>query len=133
MTQVWSEDAKVTPVTVLKVVEDDVDFNTLKELTVVNVRGVSKGKGFQGVVKRHGFAGGPASHGHKHNLRTPGSIGATDPQRVFPGRKMPGQTGRQGITIKNLKVIEVIPEEKSILVKGAVPGMKGSNLYILTG
>lgn len=93
---------------------------------LVAVSAVSKGKGFQGVVKRHGFRGGPGSHGMKNTLRTPGSIGATGPQRVFKGLRMAGRMGGDRITVKNLKVIAVNKEENIILVRGAVPGRRGT-------
>lgn len=93
---------------------------------MVLVSAVSKGKGFQGVVKRHGFRGGPASHGMKNTHRTPGSIGATGPQRVFKGLRMAGRMGSDRITVKNLKVMAVNAEENLLLVRGAVPGRKGT-------
>lgn len=96
----------------------------------VEVIGWSKGKGFQGVVKRHRFRGGPASHGHKDNLRMPGSIGAGGVQRVFKGMRMAGHMGDAQITVKNLEIIEVHPEENELLIKGAVPGARGSLLII---
>lgn len=92
----------------------------------VAVSAVSKGKGFQGVVKRHNFRGGPASHGQKHSLREPGSIGATGPARVFKGTKMAGRMGSDRVTVKNLQVIQVNPEENLLLIKGAIPGRKGT-------
>lgn len=92
----------------------------------VIVSAVSKGKGFQGVVKRHGFAGGRASHGQKHSLREPGSIGATGPARVFKGTKMAGRMGGERVTVKNLTVLQVNPEENLLLIKGAVPGRRGT-------
>jgi large subunit ribosomal protein L3 len=98
----------------------------------VSVTGVSKGKGFQGVVKRHNFKGGPASHGHKDQLRMPGSIGATGPQKVFKGTKMAGRMGGDQITVENLEVIEVRPEENEIYLKGAVPGARNGLLMIKT-
>jgi large subunit ribosomal protein L3 len=96
----------------------------------VEVTGWSKGKGFQGVVKRHGFHGSPASHGHKDQLRMPGSIGATDAARVFKGTRMAGHMGASQITVKNLEIVEVNPEENELLIKGAVPGAKGGLLVI---
>lgn len=96
----------------------------------VEVIGWSKGKGFQGVVKRHQFRGGPASHGHKDNLRMPGSIGAGGVQRVFKGMRMGGHMGDAQVTIKNLEIVEVHPETNEILIKGAVPGARGSLLVI---
>jgi large subunit ribosomal protein L3 len=96
----------------------------------VHVRGLSKGKGFSGVVKRWGFSGGKATHGSRSH-RIPGSIGAcATPGRVQKGRKMPGRMGNQNVTIKNLKVIDVRPEMDLILVKGAVPGATNSFLEI---
>jgi len=98
----------------------------------VDVQGISKGKGFQGVVKRHHFRGGPASHGHKDNLRMPGSIGAGGIQRVFKGMRMGGRMGGDQVTIKNLEIVEVDAEKGIIAVKGAVPGAYGTEL-VLTG
>ena len=109
------------------------DKFTVKVFTIgdkVEVTGWSKGKGFQGVVKRHRFRGGPASHGHKDNLRMPGSIGAGGVQRVFKGMRMAGHMGDAQITVKNLEIVEVRPEENELLIKGAVPGAKGSLLII---
>lgn len=97
----------------------------------IDVIGSSKGRGFQGVVKRHGFHGSPASHGHKDQLRMPGSIGAGGVQRVFKGMKMAGRMGNETVTVKNLKVAEV--REGGILaIKGAVPGARNSILKIRT-
>lgn len=98
----------------------------------VQVTGMSKGKGFQGVVKRHGFAGGPASHGHKDNLRMPGSIGAGGVQRVFKNMRMGGHMGVDQVTVKNLEVVEVHPEAHELFIKGAVPGARNGLLYIST-
>jgi large subunit ribosomal protein L3 len=98
----------------------------------VFVVGRSKGKGFQGVVKRHGFGGvGQSTHGQHNRLRAPGSIGAASyPARVFKGMRMAGQTGNKQVTIENLEVLKVLPEDGLIVVKGAVPGPKGSTLVI---
>ena len=98
----------------------------------VDVTGISKGKGFQGVVKRHGFAGvGQATHGQHNRLRAPGSIGAASyPARVFKGMKMAGQTGNENVTVQNLKVVKVITEKNLIVLKGCVPGHKNSYLAI---
>ncbi len=93
---------------------------------IITVSAVSKGKGFQGVVKRYNFLGGPASHGMKNTLRTPGSIGATGPQRVFKGTRMAGRMGSDRVTVKNLKVLQVNTKENMLLVSGAVPGRKGT-------
>ncbi len=98
----------------------------------VRVIGTSKGKGFQGVVKRWGFHGSPASHGHKDQLRMPGSIGATGPARVFKGMKMGGHMGNAQITSKWLEVVKVDLEDNCIYVKGSVPGARNGILYIMT-
>lgn len=95
----------------------------------VDVVGTSKGRGFQGVVKRHHFRGGPASHGHKDNLRMPGSIGAGGVQRVFKGMRMGGHMGDEQITIKNLSIVGIDPENHILQIKGALPG--GRNGLIL--
>jgi len=107
-----------------------VDF--FEENSFVDITGISKGKGFQGVVKRHGFGGvGQATHGQHNRLRAPGSIGAASyPARVFKGMRMAGRTGGDRVKVENLKVIKVIPENNLILVKGSVPGAKGSYLII---
>jgi large subunit ribosomal protein L3 len=97
---------------------------------IVDVTGVSKGKGFQGVVKRHHFAGGPRTHGHKDNARMPGSIGAGGNQHVIKGTRMGGHMGDDRITVKNLEVIEVDAEKNEIAVKGAVPGARGAVLML---
>lgn len=98
----------------------------------VDVVGTSKGKGFQGVVKRHGFSGvGDSTHGQHNRLRAPGSLGASSwPARVFKGMHMAGRTGGERVTIENLQVIKVIPEHHLVLVKGSVPGAKGSIVII---
>ena len=98
----------------------------------VDVIGTSKGKGFQGVVKRHGFAGvGGTTHGQHNRLRHPGSLGASSwPSRVFKGMRMAGRTGGERVTVQNLKVIKVIPEHNLVLIKGSVPGAKGSIVII---
>lgn len=96
----------------------------------VHVTGTSKGKGFAGVVKRHGFRGGRASHG-SHFHRAPGSIGqAATPSRVFKGQRMPGRMGGETVTVRNLEVVQVDAEQNLLLVKGAVPGGKNSILMI---
>ena len=98
----------------------------------VDVTGISKGKGFQGVVKRHGFGGvGQATHGQHNRLRKPGSIGAcSTPARVFKGMRMGGRMGGDRVTVENLEVLKVIPENNLLLVKGSVPGSKGSYVII---
>lgn len=99
----------------------------------VNVEGVSKGKGFQGVVKRHHFRGGPKTHGHKDNLRMPGSIGSGGMQRVFKGLRMGGRMGGDQVTVKNLEIIEVDAAKGVLAVKGAVPGAFGAELALVGG
>ncbi len=98
----------------------------------VDVTGISKGKGFQGVVKRHGFGGvGGQTHGQHNRQRKPGSLGASSyPSRVFKGKRLPGQTGGEQVKVLNLKVLKVIPENNLLLVKGSIPGAKGSYLII---
>ena len=111
-------------VTVADVFTEDVKF--------VDVVGTSKGKGFQGVVKRHGFAGvGGETHGQHNRLRHPGSMGASSwPSRVFPGMRMAGHMGNERVKVFNLEVLKVIPENNLIVVKGSVPGAKGSYLIL---
>lgn len=96
----------------------------------VKVTATSKGKGFAGVVKRHHFAGGPASHGHKDNLRAAGSIGATFPQHVMKGTRMAGRMGGERVSVKNVIVVEVVPDQHLILVKGAVPGPRNGVVFV---
>ncbi|KGN69569.1 MULTISPECIES: 50S ribosomal protein L3 [Porphyromonas] len=98
----------------------------------VDVIGKSKGKGFQGVVKRHGFGGvGQSTHGQHNRLRAPGSIGAcSTPARVFKGTRMAGQTGNKRVTMQNLEVVKVLPENNLLLVKGSIPGANGSIVLI---
>lgn len=92
----------------------------------IEVSAISKGKGFQGVVKRHGFAGGRRTHGQKHSEREPGSIGATGLNRVMKGQRMAGRMGSDAVTIKNLQVLQVNVSENVLLVSGAIPGRKGT-------
>jgi|TARA_B100001175_G_scaffold144086_1_gene122359 large subunit ribosomal protein L3 len=118
----------------------DQELNLGDKLTVehfnegefVDVSGTSKGKGFQGVVKRHGFAGvGQATHGQHNRLRAPGSIGAASyPARVFKGMKMAGRMGNEKITIQNLRVLKVVAEKNLLVLKGCVPGHKNSFVII---
>ena len=97
----------------------------------VDITGTSKGKGFAGVVKRYGFAGGPQTHGQSDRLRAPGSIGATSgTSRVFPGKRMPGHMGNKRVTAQNLKVVLVDAERNLIGVRGSVPGPKGGLVVI---
>lgn len=98
----------------------------------VNVAGVTKSKGFQGVVKRHGFAGGRGSHGGKHDLRKPGSIGATFPEHVIKGRRMAGRMGGENMTALNLSVVYINEAEGLIGVRGAVPGVNGRIVTVMS-
>ncbi len=109
-----------------------IDVSVFAPGDTVAVSGLSKAKGFQGVVKRHGFAGGPRSHGQKHSEREPGSISGNHREggRVPKGMRMAGRTGGVRITTRNLKVVQVNPEENLILVSGAVPGRRGTLLEI---
>ncbi|MCD6442171.1 50S ribosomal protein L3 [bacterium] len=109
----------------------EIKVDIFKKSEKVDLKGISKGKGFQGVVKRYGFHGSPASHGHKDQLRMPGSIGSTDAARVLKGKKMGGRMGGQSVTAKNLEIIDIIPEENLLFVKGAVPGAKNSLVKII--
>ena len=111
---------------------DPVGVDHFEEGEFVDVSGISKGKGFQGVVKRHGFAGvGQATHGQHNRLRAPGSIGAASyPARVFKGMKMAGRMGGEKVKVLNLRVLKVMPEKNLLLVKGCVPGHKNSYVII---
>ncbi|WP_372639512.1 50S ribosomal protein L3 [Ancylomarina sp.] len=111
---------------------DAITVDIFADTVYVDVAGVSKGKGFQGVVKRHGFAGvGGATHGQHNRLRAPGSIGAASyPARVFKGMRMAGRMGGDTVKVQNLQVLKVIPENNLLLVKGSLPGSKGSYVII---
>ncbi len=111
---------------------DIVNVGIFEEGEYVSVIGKSKGKGFQGVVKRHGFAGvGQSTHGQHNRLRAPGSIGAASyPARVFKGMRMAGQMGNERVKVENLQVLKVLSEKNIIVVKGSVPGSKGSTIII---
>ena len=111
-------------------VGDKVEANVFSEGDIVRISGASRGKGFQGVVKRHGFAGGPRTHGQKHSEREAGSVGAVWPQRVLKGKRMAGRMGGERVTVKNLKVIKIIPEKNLIAIEGAIPGHRGSLVEI---
>ena len=104
--------------------------NVFEKGEKVRASGTTKGKGFQGVVKRHGFAGSPASHGHKDQLRMPGSIGATGPAHVFKGTRMPGQMGAKKMTTTNLEIIDIDAENNILYLKGAVPGARNGLIII---
>jgi len=108
-----------------------IDASAFAPGDTIEVEGVSKGRGFQGVVKRHGFHGHPASHGHKDQLRMPGSIGSKRQGPVAPGKRMAGRMGGDQITVKNLEVIEVDAAKGVIAVKGAVPGARGGLIMLI--
>jgi large subunit ribosomal protein L3 len=114
--------------------DDDRDVKIGEQVTVagfepgqmVKVSGVSKGKGFQGTIRRHGFSRGPVTHG-SHNVRAPGSVGASaTPARVLKGQKLPGQTGNQRVTQRGLRVVDVDPERNLLVLRGAIPGPEGA-------
>ena len=113
-------------------VGDVVTSELIKEGDKIAIVGTSKGKGFQGVVKRHGFSGvGGATHDQHNRLRAPGSLGAcSTPSRVMKGMKMGGRTGGDTVKVKSVKVLKVVPEENLILIKGSIPGFNGSYLKI---
>ena len=113
-------------------VGEDVKVDVFEKGQEVKVSGVSKGKGFQGTIKRHNFSRGPVTHG-SHNVRAPGSIGASaTPSRVFKGIRGPGQMGNKRVTQRGLTVVDVIPEDNLLLVRGSVPGPKGAVVEIRT-
>lgn len=111
---------------------DTLTVEFFKNDTWLDVRGISKGKGFQGVVKRHGFHGvGDQTHGQHNRNRAPGSLGASSsPSRVFKGMRMAGRTGGNQVMMINIRVMKIIPDNNLLIVKGAVPGPKGSYLII---
>jgi large subunit ribosomal protein L3 len=111
---------------------DTITVDSIDEEGWVDIQGVTKGHGFQGVVKRHGFRGvGDSTHGQHNRLRAPGSVGASSyPSRVFKGMRMAGNDGNDNVTIQNLKVLKVIPESNLLVVKGSIPGCKGSFVII---
>jgi large subunit ribosomal protein L3 len=111
---------------------DNITVELFNEGEFVDVQGVSKGKGFQGVVKRHGFGGvGQATHGQHNRLRAPGSVGASSyPSRVFKGMRMAGRMGGNNVKVQNLRVLKVVAEKNLLVVKGAIPGCKNSYVII---
>jgi large subunit ribosomal protein L3 len=111
---------------------DNITVELFSEGEFVDVQGVSKGKGFQGVVKRHGFGGvGQATHGQHNRLRAPGSVGASSyPSRVFKGMRMAGRMGGDNVKVQNLRVLKVVAEKNLLVVKGAIPGCKNSYVII---
>lgn len=130
MTQIFAENGEVSAATLLLLSDE---MGTLAEGDVVAVSGISKGKGFQGVVKRHKFAGGRRSHGQKHSEREPGSISGSGGRaggRVAKGMRMAGRMGGERVTVKNLEVIKVLPDSKEVFIAGAIPGRRGAKVEI---
>jgi len=111
-------------------VGDEIEFEKFEIGDKAKILGTTKGKGYQGVVKKWGFAGSPASHGHRHDLRAPGSIGSAYPQKVFKGKKMSGRMGGNNKTIKNIEIVFKDTEKKLLGLKGPVPGNSGSIVRI---
>jgi len=109
---------------------DIIDVTVFEPGDTVTVSAISKGKGFQGVVKRHGFAGGPRTHGNKHTERAPGSIGVGGVQRVFKGKRMAGRMGGVRVTVKNLRVLQVNKDTNTLVLSGALPGRPGTLVEI---
>jgi large subunit ribosomal protein L3 len=112
---------------------DEVKVDLFKEGENIKVRGVSKGKGFQGVMRRHNFGGvGGTTHGQSDRLRAPGSVGSSSyPSRIFKGQRMAGRMGHTNVTVTNLKIVKIVPEQNLILVKGAVPGAINSIVELI--
>ena len=131
MTQIFAESGVVLAVTLLKL-EKVEEASNLSEGQGITVSGITKGKGFQGVVKRHKFKGGRRSHGQKHSEREPGSIGGGGRAggRVAKGMRMAGRMGGTKVTVKNLSIVKVIPESGEVFISGAVPGRKGTKIAI---
>jgi large subunit ribosomal protein L3 len=127
MSQIFQDDGKVVPVTIIKA--DTALDEELVDKDVV-VTGKSKGKGFAGVMKKWGFKGGPATRGQSDKPRAAGSIGSQTPGRVYKGKKMAGRMGNQRVTIKGLKIVGLSKEDGEIMVSGSVPGARNSNLKV---
>ncbi|ARM31610.1 50S ribosomal protein L3 [Prosthecochloris sp. HL-130-GSB] len=110
-----------------------VSVEMFKEGETVDVRGVTKGKGFAGVVKRHNFGGGSRTHGQSDRLRAPGSVGgSSDPSRTFKGMRMAGRMGGKNVKVRGLQILKVIPESNLLVIKGSVPGVKNSYVEIVS-
>ena len=139
MTQIFDESGEVFPVTLvmaedIKGLAEKGQTLELEEGEMVSVSGKSKGKGFQGVVKRHKFEGGRRSHGQKHSEREAGSIGGGGRAggKVIKNMRMAGRMGGERVTVKNLKIIKILPETREIFIRGAIPGRRGSIVEIKT-
>lgn len=110
-----------------------VGVDMFSEGEIVDVRGVTKGKGFAGVVKRHNFAGGSRTHGQSDRLRAPGSVGgASDPSRTFKGTKMAGRMGGKNVKVRGLRIVKIMPESNLLVINGSVPGVKNSYVQIVS-
>jgi len=131
MSQYFADDSKLVPFTELKIVaKDDFDVaKSAKEGAKIKISGISKGKGFAGVMKRWGFSGGPATHGQKNTQRSPGSIGTQGAGRVIPGKKMPGRDGSKKVTMFT-NLVSVDKGQGLIKVKGAIPGARNSKVVV---
>lgn len=132
MSQLFSEDGAIIPFTYLKVEDDEAPWASLTVGQSVTVSGTAKGKGFAGVVKRHHFKGGPATHGQSDRERHPGSIGGTTtPGRVYKGKRMAGRLGGQQVTVKGLKIVDINEGKKLVGISGAIPGSRHARVKIL--
>jgi len=127
MTQVFGENGRVIPVTVVALEKDPAASLEGTDIVIV---GKSKGKGFAGVIKKWGFHGGPSTRGQGIKQRTPGSIGSQTPGRVLKGKKMAGRAGNDRVTVKGSKIVKVLPEVKQIMVSGPVPGARNAKVEI---
>lgn len=127
MSQIFVENGKVVPVTVIKTEQDLDDMIMDKDVVVV---GTSKGKGFSGVMKRWNFKGGKRTHGQGDKARSGGSIGSQTPGRVFKGKKMAGRMGGKQVTIKGLKIVGISKDDQEFMVSGPVPGARNSKLKV---
>lgn len=128
MSQIFTAEGRVVPVTIVEVLDGNLD--SLAEETNVVVVGKSKGKGFAGVMKRWGFSGSQATRGQSDKPRAAGSIGAQTPSKVFKGKKMAGKTGNKKVTVKGLKVVNVDTSSRRLMLSGPVPGSRNSELVI---
>ena len=132
MSQFFSEDGAIIPFTYLKVEDETAPWASLTVGQPVTVSGIAKGKGFAGVVKRHHFKGGPATHGQSDRERHPGSIGGTTtPGRVYKGKRMAGRLGGQQVTVKGLKIVDINEGKKLVGISGAIPGSRHARVKIL--
>ena len=134
MTQVFDEQGRVFPVTIVKL-DDKAEVDKFTEDLAVRISGTSKGRGFQGVVKRHGFHGGPRTHGQKHSEREPGAIGGGGGRaggRVAKGIRMAGRMGNDRVTLRAVRVIKIDAEGGKIYLSGPVPGRRGSLVTVST-